>query len=373
MHKNFFLFFFFKQINGVEVLDARHDQAVTLLTGHDRFVRLLFEREVPQSQSNPANLVTSEKSPLVIGTPKPYTGLYSANSYMANRPGYAGGYRRSIDADKILSASPVSKSPASPVPPPQQSSVQKIESHVAQVTPTQQPPSVNGIANMNGLDETRKTTISPTTPLTNVHPQPAPRQSISHQHPVQRPTVQPPPTPNSLIGMANSTTTTSATATRTTPKPTPSTTPVRDKTPDIQQQQQEDIQVSKQITNEDFQAMIPAHFLRPPSNSSPSPDSSQKGPTVTVTINQPDGVIGDLNFPPAPTSIGKVTETITKSTLTETVVTRVTENQFKRPLIIEVRACPIFPPLLVFRNYNYIYSLIHSSKNCFFTIFFLLF
>ncbi|XP_023245294.1 protein lap4 [Copidosoma floridanum] len=294
-------------INGVEVLDARHDQAVTLLTGHDRFVRLLFEREVPLSQSNPANLVTSEKSPFVIGTPKPYTGLYSANSYMVNRPGYAG-YRRSIDADKILSASPTSKSPAS----------QKIEPPVA-------PSPVNGVAKMNGIDEAKKST-SPV-PST-VHPQPAPRQSISQQqhHTLQRPTSQPPPTPPTPISTPT-----------TTPTPTPV---VEDKsrgsaTPDAQQHHQEDIQVPKPITNEEFQAMIPAHFLRPPSNSSPSPDSSQKGPTVVVTIKQPDGLPGDLNFPPAPETIGKVTETITKSTLTETVVTRVTENQLKRPLIIE--------------------------------------
>lgn len=80
--------------------------------------------------------------------------------------------------------------------------------------------------------------------------------------------------------------------------------------------------------------MIPAHFLRPPT-SSPSPDS-QQGPVVTVTIKQPDNLPGDVNFPPAPTTLGKVTETITKSTLTETVVTRVTDNHLVQPVIIEV-------------------------------------
>lgn len=82
--------------------------------------------------------------------------------------------------------------------------------------------------------------------------------------------------------------------------------------------------------------MIPAHFLRPPT-SSPSPDSHQ-GPVVTVTIKQPDNLPGDINFPPAPTTLGKVTEVITKSTLTETVVTRVTDNHLVQPVIIEVRA-----------------------------------
>ncbi|XP_016840695.1 protein lap4 isoform X9 [Nasonia vitripennis] len=286
-------------INGVEMTDARHEQAVTLLTGLERFVRLVVEREIPLSQANPANLTPSEKSPLVIGTPKPYTGLYSANSYMANRPGYSA-FRRSIDADKILSPSPTSKTPPS--------------SKTTEVSTT---PPVNGIARMNGQvsDELKKSATTNTTPP----PQPAPRQSINQQQqPAARPTSQPPAPPSA------------------TTSPTPTATP----TPGAGEEKamadtQEDIQVPKPITNEEFQAMIPAHFLRPSTNSSPSPDSSQKGSTVTVTIKQPDGLPGDVSFPPAPTTIGKVTETITKSTLTETVVTRVTDNQLVRPVIIE--------------------------------------
>ena len=81
------------QINGVDVTDARHDQAVQMLTGLERFVRLVVEREtlVPRTTA-PSSLNSSndksDKSPKVFGAPKPYTGLYSANSYMANRPNY---------------------------------------------------------------------------------------------------------------------------------------------------------------------------------------------------------------------------------------------------------------------------------------------
>lgn len=89
----------------------------------------------------------------------------------------------------------------------------------------------------------------------------------------------------------------------------------------------------KPITNEEFQAMIPEHFLHPKSNS-PTGDNIN-GPTVTVTINRPDKA-GEISFPPAPTTVGKVTEVITKSTFTETVVTRVTDNKMVLPLIIEV-------------------------------------
>ncbi|XP_076672832.1 scribble planar cell polarity protein isoform X4 [Andrena cerasifolii] len=267
-------------INGVEMRGAKHEQAVGLLTGLERFVRLVVERDIPVSQANAATVVTpSEKSPRVIGAPRPYTGLYNANSYIANRPGYTG-YRRSVDADRTLSPSPTSKTP----PP------MKLE--------TTEVPKMNGVTESGGIKNVPSISPSPTN--SQPHPQPAPRHSIS------QPTITP-----------------TATASST---PTSSTEP-RSTSP------QEDIQVPKPITNEEFQAMIPAHFLRPPT-SSPSPTSHQ-GPIVTVTIKQPDNLPGDVNFPPAPTTLGKVTETITKSTLTETVVTRVTENELVQPVIIE--------------------------------------
>ncbi|KAG5308882.1 SCRIB protein, partial [Pseudoatta argentina] len=270
-------------INGVDMRGAKHEQAVALLTGLERFVRLVVEREIPLSQANLTTVVTpSEKSPRVIGAPKPYTGLYNANSYMANRPGY-GGYRRSMDADKALTPSPTSKTPPSP-------SALPIKSD--------EMPKMNGVTD-SGNTLKNVSPISPSPTSNQTYPQPAPRHSVSQT------------TPTNNVGSA-------ATTPHVEPRPA---------------SPQEDIQVPKPITNEEFQAMIPAHFLRPPT-SSPSPDSHQ-GPIVTVTIKQPDTLPGDVNFPPAPTTLGKVTETITKSTLTETVVTRVTDNQLMQPLIIE--------------------------------------
>lgn len=261
---------------------AKHEQAVAMLTGLERFVRLVVEREIPLSQANPLMQVTpSEKSPRLIGGPRPYTGLYNANSYMANRPGYAG-YRRSMDADKTLSPSPTSRTPPPPPPAPLATKVEAA---------------VNGVVKMNGVTDTSNCKVSSSAIQC---PQPAPRQSLPQQQQQQR-------------------------STATSPSET---TEQRSTSP------QEDIQVPKPITNEEFQAMIPAHFLRPPT-SSPSPDS-QQGPIVTVTIKQPDNIPGDVNFPPAPTALGKVTEVITKSTLTETVVTRVTDNHLVLPVIIEV-------------------------------------
>ncbi|XP_015597928.1 protein lap4 isoform X3 [Cephus cinctus] len=305
-------------INGVEMTGAKHEQAVAMLTGLERFVRLVVEREIPLSQANPATMTTttpSEKSPRVIGAPRPYTGLYSANSYMANRPGYAG-YRRSLDADRALSSSPTSKTPP----------------------PTKTEP-VNGLPKMNGVSENANPPISispvptPTANQTQPHPSqplPAPRLSVSHG--VSTSTEGPIPAPTATTTTATGTTAGSAPAAGTTttssgPAAGATTADARPNSP------QDDIQVPKPITNEEFQAMIPAHFLRPPT-SSPSPDSHQ-GPIVTVTIKQPENLPGDINFPPAPTTLGKVTETITKSTLTETVVTRVTDNHMLQPVIIE--------------------------------------
>ncbi|XP_012226059.2 protein lap4 isoform X3 [Linepithema humile] len=272
-------------INGIDMRGAKHEQAVTLLTGLERFVRLVVEREIPLSQANATVVTPSEKSPRVIGAPKPYTGLYNANSYMANKPAY-GGYRRSVETDKTLSPSPTSKTP----PP-----TLLVKSDAVNETPK-----------MNGVTESGNTLknvspISPSPTSNQAYPQPAPRHSV----------------PQATTTSTNNAGSTAATC-HVEPRPT---------------SPQEDIQVPKPITNEEFQAMIPAHFLRPPT-SSPSPDSHQ-GPIVTVTIKQPDTLPGDVNFPPAPTSLGKVTETITKSTLTETVVTRVTDNQLVQPLIIE--------------------------------------
>ncbi|XP_012271241.1 protein lap4 isoform X3 [Orussus abietinus] len=283
-------------INGVEMSGAKHEQAVSMLTGLERFVRLVVEREVPLSQANPATAATpSEKSPRVIGAPRPYTGLYNANSYMANRPSAYAGYRRSVDLEKLApSPSPVT----SDTPPPD-----PLKTEAA-----------NGLPKMNGVGEVPNVpskTSPPVTPTIHsqtrlkMQPQPAPRQSVAQPGGQGAPDSPAGPLPASPTGSDTQ----------------------RPVSP------QDDVQAPGPITNEEFQAMIPAHFRRAPA-SSPSPEAHQ-GPTVTVTIKQPDLIPGDVCLPPAPTALGKVTETITKSTLTETVVTRVTDNHLVEPVIIE--------------------------------------
>ncbi|XP_055699189.1 protein lap4-like isoform X4 [Phlebotomus papatasi] len=87
------------------------------------------------------------------------------------------------------------------------------------------------------------------------------------------------------------------------------------------------------LTSDDFQAMIPAHFISGGAQPHVDVRESEHGPTVTVTVNK--GIPDMPMLPPAPTELGKVTETITKSTFTETVMTRVTDNRLAEPLISE--------------------------------------
>nr|XP_017037709.1 protein lap4 isoform X4 [Drosophila kikkawai] len=94
------------------------------------------------------------------------------------------------------------------------------------------------------------------------------------------------------------------------------------------------------LTSDDFQAMIPAHFLSGGSQHQVhvARPNEVGVSAVTVNVNKPQP---DLPmFPAAPTELGRVTETITKSTFTETVMTRITDNQLAEPLISEEVVLP---------------------------------
>ncbi|CAB3367351.1 Hypothetical predicted protein [Cloeon dipterum] len=253
-------------INGLDVQGARHDQAVAMLKGLERFVRLVIERDVwvPVGQTDP-----SGKVPHVFGVPKPYTGLhYAANSYMANRPNMTS-YRR----PNLSSSSPDSST---------NFKLQGLRNEAVQLPPKSPPVS------------TLTSSVSQPENVSKVPPQPAPRRlnSISSQSELK--------TEEKAV----------------VPVEPPS--------------------IPKPITNEDFEAMIPPHFLN--NNAAAEDSAPSSGALVSVTIKKPDPVAQQLQekFPPAPTALGKLTETIVKSCLTETVVTRVTDNKLKNePVIIE--------------------------------------
>lgn len=137
------------QINGVDMTNGTHEAAVQLLTDHQRFVRLVVQREIkgplepPQSPHSPSYL----------------KGL-SPSGYMANRPGYKrsiGGSSSGIGGDSnISSTSPTTHTTStfldnekyvitntSPVVPQQQQ--QKYQYSTQQSPTTGQIPKTNGI------------------------------------------------------------------------------------------------------------------------------------------------------------------------------------------------------------------------------------
>ncbi|KAG8230123.1 hypothetical protein J437_LFUL010615, partial [Ladona fulva] len=266
-------------INGVDVDGARHDQAVSMLTGLDRFVRLVVERErVGDAIGAPASpLLTSVSQPShsptarVYGLPKPYTGLYSAGGYNRSSTGSSS----SVPPPSPIIAGTTTGAPRSPQP--------------STVRPASVP--------VNGVSPTPNVTAQPVVP-----PQPAPRRipstsstSSTGAAPAQAASAQPPPQP----------------------------------------------QVPRPITNEEFQAMIPPHFLAGTKEDSGEEKGEGKSDclAVTLTVRKPPDplVLAHPEFPnPSPTTVGRVTETVTKSTFTEKIVTRVTDNHLAPvPVIIE--------------------------------------
>uniref|UniRef100_A0A1Y1LNA7 PDZ domain-containing protein n=1 Tax=Photinus pyralis TaxID=7054 RepID=A0A1Y1LNA7_PHOPY len=187
-------------INGVDLTSVTHDQAVSMLTGLERFVRLVVEREVNLPLDSPLPSPGPQQSPRLFGLPKPYTGLYSASSYMANRPSYTG-YRRSLDSEK----------------------------KVSETTPTE--------TKTNGLDHHTK--AEP--------PQPAPRRLNSQSSDTV------PPQPSTEKKPTDNASTLTNNHEESYQKKVSSNTSLEG----------DDIQVQpKPITNEDFQAMIPDHFFK---------------------------------------------------------------------------------------------------------------
>ncbi len=83
----------------------------------------------------------------------------------------------------------------------------------------------------------------------------------------------------------------------------------------------------------------PGRYPSPPSSPPQPPHrlSSTNFPLRPVSVDPNDLQLSELQFPPAPTELGRFRESITKNTLTETVVTRLTTNQKgQRPVITEV-------------------------------------
>ncbi|XP_070507227.1 protein lap4 isoform X11 [Chironomus tepperi] len=279
-------------INGVDMRSANHDQAVQLLTDTQRFVRLVIEREV----KGPLEMPQSPRSPLLKGL--------SPTGYMANRPTYTG-YRRSI-GDILESSSDTTA---------HKNKIVEVENHnnnkvTSKATIITQNTEINNATLPSSTSSSSSGTIQKDSPNSNdafiqnekqaqvQAPQPAPRTRLSSQN---------------SIPLTNGTTTKSDDA----------------------------AQAPRPMTSDDFQAMIPKHFISGDKSYDVQrslPLLEQGASAVTVTVKK--GTADLPMLPPAPTDIGLVTETITKSTLTETVMTRVTDNRLMEPLISEEVVLP---------------------------------
>ncbi|CAN7998785.1 unnamed protein product, partial [Ixodes hexagonus] len=191
-------------INGIDMDGVRHDQAVAMLTGLERFVRLVVQREEVVLRDPSAKMAAARTS-----------ALYSSSSYMANRPSYLGGYRRP-------GVSPVAAPPAG----------------AEEATADRRSAGATGSA-------------LPTEPTRSWS------SAMGNGFPPSVGNVQ-------------------------VPIPNPSSSPASERL---------------------------------------------KGPLVTVTIQQPDPYAPlATEFPAAPKTLGRTTEVITRTTLTETTTTRVTNN-----------------------------------------------
>ncbi|XP_041968097.1 protein lap4 isoform X17 [Aricia agestis] len=260
-------------INGVDMENAPHEAAVAMLTGHERFVRLVLERTITSDQGElPSRKSISEE---IKELKSSHTNISAASTPKpsANHVPPVGNHTTRV-------------SHASPQP------------HVqtAQPQPRQQPPQPT-YAPITKQTQPQTQTFAPAAP------QPAPRK----------------------LSQTNGTAGTKPATNSTSTPLTPGANKLHGSSDDVF----DDIQPARPLTNEDFQAMIPAHFL----GGARAEESVAEGGTgVSVTVRRPRPPPA---LPAPPAAPGRVTETITKSTFTETTVTRVTDNRLVAPLIIE--------------------------------------
>ncbi|XP_073815410.1 protein lap4-like isoform X21 [Musca autumnalis] len=333
-------------INGNDMTNAQHDAAVQCLTQPQRFVRLVLQREY----RGPLDAPLSPHSPAVLNALSP-------SGYLNNRPG---NFKRSI-GDMIdeqhqqqhqQQHQMIYHTQQTPVSYDSNKNLANLSTAPTQTTmPATVSPNIvpatkaNGFANATVHQQQQQQLLQQTTPQLQPQqidkvtglPVPAPRRSNSiplgdgpaeaAPTPVATPVTQ--PTSKALTSPTISSNQNGSLPHAATAKAAATSDPIETQPPPL-----------RPLTSEDFQAMIPAHFLSGGSQhqvhvARPN-EVGVAGVTVTVNKAVPDMPM----FPAAPTELGRITETITKSTFTETVMTRVTDNHLAEPLISEEVVLP---------------------------------
>uniref|UniRef100_A0A4Y0BKM4 PDZ domain-containing protein n=1 Tax=Anopheles funestus TaxID=62324 RepID=A0A4Y0BKM4_ANOFN len=301
-------------INGVDITNAHHDYAVQLLTDHQRFVRLVVQREV----KGPLESLHSPRSP-VVGPNR--TGAYMPNRLASTYTGYR---RTADDGHDPQTAHPHHHLTESAKTPDTEPKVVD-EQHTQKVT-----------GGANALSPS--SSFAPHTPSATLLQGPmqveAAKQQQQQQPPLPAPRTVLMQNVNNKHSTANSSTDGSSNGVMHKPQDhQPSELAATTNNGVVAHAStSDDSQVAaRPMTSADFQAMIPSHFIS--GGRQVTVDKSDHGPSVTVTVQK---AVPDMPMlPPAPTELGTVTETITKSTFTETVMTRVTDNRLLEPLISE--------------------------------------
>ncbi|CAH2085533.1 unnamed protein product [Euphydryas editha] len=268
-------------INGVDMENALHETAVSLLTGHERFVRLVLQRTITSDQGESLQRKSTSEEVREHKTSLPNVNVTMTQKPTSNHVPLTGNHT-TPRVTHIISQSqpqPQSKPQLQSQPQPQPQSQPQTQTHSQ---PHLQQPTHNTFAQ-------------------KAAPQPAPRK----------------------LSQTNGTAGTKPATNSTSTPLTPGANKLHGSNDDVF----DDIQPARPLTSAEFQAMIPAHFLGGARAERPA-SPVERGVRVTVQRAAPA-------LPPPPAGLGRVTETITKSTFTETTVTRVTDNRLVEPLIIE--------------------------------------
>ncbi|EDV92644.1 GH18723 [Drosophila grimshawi] len=279
-------------INGNDMTQAHHDAAVACLTEPQRFVRLVLQREY----RGPLEPPTSPRSPAVLNSLSP-------SGYLANRPANFG---RSVGDEQPYKYNTLATTPTATA-----ATTNNNNNNISNTLPSNKTNGFFAAASAAAPAATVAAALAPAATAANAHvdkstgqPVPAPRRTNS---------VPLGDGEGTLNGAASTSSGDSGEAQPPSLRP---------------------------LTSDDFQAMIPAHFLSGGSQHQVhvARPNEVGVSAVTVNVNKPQP---DLPmFPAAPTEMGRVTETITKSTFTETVMTRITDNQLAEPLISEEVVLP---------------------------------
>ncbi|XP_076326321.1 uncharacterized protein LOC143233697 isoform X2 [Tachypleus tridentatus] len=362
-------------INGVDVEDVRHDQVVSMLVGLERYVRLVVQRDhlVPKDPNVTNSFVSTppHKSTRTFGTPNPYTCLYSADSYMANRPSFLGTYKtgghsthstytkipvlrnETVGMSSFTSTTTQSTSTITATSPTtslvcHSSTLQSFPHILTTTSQFAKPSSFLGFSVCEPHTQPVQNTYTNSPIQTSDYAEERlPLSSLQQNYSGSQPHVvsEQSGTLDTIIPEFSNCHI-STTQPQTTKKIVPFTLGYYNPQSQVSSSCSQKPQIYEEISqNGPSPAQVTefSHLTK-----SKQTASQLSGPLVTVTIQQPEPPVPiGPEFPPPPKALGTFTETITQSTYTETISTRLTNNTLAltAPLVENVKLIKAGHPL----------------------------